>query len=64
MASLWYNVIFKCIFINQLVRNFKKMKKVRTPPVRMLLYLCPNLHNHLLFEYLTISAQCMYQMKI
>ena len=38
MASLWYKVIFKCIFIHQLVSNFKKMKKVRTPLVRMLFY--------------------------
>ena len=38
MASLRYKVIFKCIFIHQLVRNFKKMKKVRTSLVRMPVY--------------------------
>ena len=27
MVSLWYKVNFKCIFIHQLVRKFKKMKK-------------------------------------
>ena len=37
-ACFWYKIIFTCIIIHQLVMKFKKMKKVRSLPVRLLSY--------------------------